>query len=213
MNYADLRRIMVERQLLPRGITDKRVLESFRKVERHKFVPEDFRENAYEDYPLPIGENQTISQPYMAALMTQCLRLAGTEKILEIGTGSGYQAAILSGLAKEIYSLERISPLAKRAGDLLKNLGYKNVTCGVGDGTLGWKDHAPFDGIIVTAASPKIPGAYTGQLAEGGRIVIPLGPSSSQVLTLIEKGPGGFTSSDICGCVFVPLLGKEGWRE
>lgn len=205
---------MVERQLLPRGITDARVLEAFREVERHKFVPEDVLESAYEDHPLPIGEGQTISQPYMVALMTQCLRLrGGLEKILEIGTGSGYQAAILSRLAKEVYSLERIASLAERAEGILKGLGYSNVTCGVGDGTLGWKEHAPYDGIIVTAAAPKIPDAYTGQLAEGGRLVIPLGSSFSQVLTVIEKGPGGLTASEICGCVFVPLLGKEGWKE
>jgi len=213
MNYAELRRQMVERQLLKRGITDARVLKAFREIERHKFVPEDECGSAYEDHPLPIGEGQTISQPYMVALMTQCLRLRGVEKVLEIGTGSGYQAAILSGLAKEVYSLERIASLAERAGGLLKGLGYSNVTCGVGDGTLGWKEHAPYDGIIVTAAAPKIPDAYTEQLAAGGRLVIPLGSSFSQVLTVIEKGPGGLTASEICGCVFVPLLGKEGWKE
>ncbi len=204
---------MVERQLLGRGITDARVLEAFREVERHEFVPEDVRKSAYEDHPLPIGEDQTISQPYMVALMTGCLRLKGDEKILEIGTGSGYQSAILSALAKKVYSLERIASLAERAEGRLKSLGYSNVTCGVGDGTLGWKEHAPYDGIIVTAAAPKIPDAYTGQLAAGGRLVIPLGSSFSQVLTVIEKTPGGLTTSEICGCVFVPLLGKEGWKE
>jgi len=213
MNYAKLRGEMVEHQLLGQGITDTRLLDAFREVERHKFVPEDVRKNAYADHPLPIGEGQTISQPFMVALMTQCLCLKGNEKILEIGMGSGYQAAILSGLAKEIYSLERIASLAEKAGDVLRGLGYTNVTCGVGDGTLGWKEHAPYEGIIVTAAAPKIPDAYIEQLADGGRIVIPLGSSFRQVLTVIEKSRGGLKTSEICGCVFVPLIGKDGWKE
>ncbi|MGB2706468.1 MAG: protein-L-isoaspartate(D-aspartate) O-methyltransferase [Candidatus Omnitrophota bacterium] len=213
MNYTELRDRMVEQQLKPRDISDRGVLEAFRKVERHKFVPEDMRESAYEDHPLPIGEDQTISQPYMVALMTQCLRLKGSEKVLEIGTGSGYQAAVLATLAKEVYSLERIASLAERAEGVLKVLGYSNVRVGVGDGTLGWKEHAPYDGIIVTAAAPKIPEAYIEQLNEGGRLVIPVGSSFSQILTVIEKGPSGVTASEICGCVFVPLLGKEGWKE
>jgi len=213
MNYGELRDRMIEQQLMPRDISDRRVLSAFRKVERHKFVPADVSGASYEDHPLPIGEGQTISQPYMAALMTQCLRLKGMEKVLEIGTGSGYQTAVLATLAKEVYSLERIASLAERAEGLLKILGYDNVKVGVGDGTLGWKEYAPYDGIIVTAAAPKIPESYIEQLNENGRLVIPVGSSLSQVLTVIEKGPAGITSSEICGCVFVPLLGKEGWRE
>lgn len=204
---------MVEEQLVRRGISDARVLDALRKVERHKFVPVDIIDSAYEDYPLPIGEGQTISQPYMVALMTQCLGLKGGERVLEIGTGSGYQAAVLSVIATEVYSLERIASLADRAQTLLKNLGYDNVRVGVGDGTLGWKEYAPFDGIIVTAAAPKIPEAYIEQLDEGGRLVIPVGSSLGQILTVVEKKSGGVTASEMCGCVFVPLLGKEGWRE
>ncbi len=213
MNYTALRNRMVEQQLIPRGISNERVLEAFRTVERHVFIPAELRDSAYEDHPLPIGEGQTISQPYMVALMTQCLDLKGDEKILEIGTGSGYQAAILATIVKEVYSVERVELLAKRAESALKKLGYNNVKIKVGDGTLGWKEYAPYDGIIVTAAAPKIPDTYMEQLSVGGKLVIPAGEMYSQVLTVVEKKTDGIRAREICGCVFVPLLGKEGWKE
>jgi protein-L-isoaspartate(D-aspartate) O-methyltransferase len=213
MNYAALRDRMAAEQLVGRGISDKKVLEAFRKVERHKFIPEEFRDNAYQDHPLPIGEGQTISQPYMVALMTESLNLKGGEKILEIGAGSGYQAAILAGIAKEVYSVERVEALAKKAESLLKELGYNNVKIKVGDGTMGWPENAPYDGIIVTAGAPKIPDAYIDELNIGGRLVIPVGGAFSQALTIVEKKPGGIQTRELCGCVFVPLVGKEGWRE
>jgi protein-L-isoaspartate(D-aspartate) O-methyltransferase len=213
VNYSSLRAKMVEEQLVPRGISDRRTLDAFRKTERHEFVPAEFQNSAYQDHPLPIGENQTISQPYMVALMTECLELKGDEKILEIGTGSGYQAAILASLAKEVYSVERISSLAKRAESTLKRLGIANVKVKVDDGTLGWEEHAPYDGIIVTAAAPKIPEGYLTQLKAGGRLIIPIGSRFSQVLTRVERKEGGAVASEVCGCVFVPLLGKEGWKE
>ncbi len=213
MNYAALRNRMVEEQLIPRGISNERVLEAFRTVERHVFIPAELRDSAYEDHPLPIGEGQTISQPYMVALMTQCLDLKGDEKILEIGTGSGYQAAILAGIVKEVYSVERVELLAKRAESALKKLGYNNVKIKVGDGTLGWREYAPYDGIIVTAAAPKIPDTYTEQLNIEGKLVIPTGTRFSQILTVAEKKTDGIRAREVCGCVFVPLLGKDGWRE
>lgn len=213
MKHTELRNKMVDAQLIPRGISDEKVLDVFRKVERHKFLPQDMQSSAYQDHPLPIGEGQTMSQPYMVALMTQCLALKGSEKILEIGTGSGYQAAVLAKLAKEVYSVERIASLAVRSRLLLQSLGYSNVNAKVGDGTLGWPEYAPYDGIIVTAAAPKVPNAYIEQLKVGGKLVIPAGTMFSQVLTVIEKTGEGVTTKEICGCVFVPLLGKEGWRE
>ena len=213
MNYTTLRNRMVEQQLIPRGISNERVLEAFRTVERHVFIPAELQDSAYEDHPLPIGEGQTISQPYMVALMTQCLDLKGDEKILEIGTGSGYQAAILAGIVKEVYSVERVELLAKRAESALKKLGYNNVKIKVGDGTLGWREYAPYDGIIVTAAAPKIPDTYTEQLNMGGKLVIPTGTRFSQILTVAEKKTDGIQAREVCGCVFVPLLGKDGWQE
>lgn len=213
MDYTELRNVMVDKQLIPRGISDKKVLDAFRNVKRHEFVPPELWTSAYRDHPLPIGEGQTISQPYMVALMTQCLRLEGSEKILEIGTGSGYQTAILAKLAKEVYTVERIGSLAKNAELTLRRLGYENVKIKIADGTLGWKERAPYDGIIVTAAAPKIPHAYIEQLEVGGRLVIPKGGLYSQVLTVMEKKPDGVHTSEICGCVFVPLVGKEGWKE
>lgn len=207
-----LRNRMVEGQLVPRGIHDERVLNAFRKVPRHLFVPKENLINAYGDYPLPVGEGQTISQPYMVALMTQCLELKGDEKILEIGTGSGYQAAILAELAKVIYSVERIDILAERTKNILDTLGYTNVKIKVGDGTEGWDEFAPYEGIIVTAGAPFVPNPLLAQLAENGRMAIPIGDAFSQVLTLVEKKEGKITQKEICGCVFVPLIGKYGWK-
>ena len=212
MNYEILRKRMVDEQLAPRGIKNKNVLEAFSNVERHKFIPEDSRSSAYADFPVPIGEGQTISQPYIVALMTECLSLTGQEKVLEIGTGSGYQAAILAGLAKEVYSVERFGKLAQSAQKTLDELGYTNIKIKVGDGTLGWPEEAPFDRIIITAASPRIPLPLTEQLKEGGKLILPLGESFSQALTLVEKKSGKLESVQVCGCVFVPLVGKYGWE-
>ena len=210
MDYEILRKRMVEEQLLPRKIEDERVLAAFRKVQRHKFIPEELRPSAYADFPLPIGEAQTISQPYIVALMTECLGLTGKEKVLEIGTGSGYQTAILAELAKEVYSIERFASLAKRAEDTLRELGYSNIKIKLGDGSLGWPEEAPFDRIIITAAAPRVPLPLTDQLKENGKLILPLGESFSQVLTVVTKKKNGVESINVCGCVFVPLVGKFG---
>jgi protein-L-isoaspartate(D-aspartate) O-methyltransferase len=213
MDYVALRKRMVEEQLIRRGIKDQRVLAAFYKVERHKFIPENLRMSAYADFPVPIGEGQTISQPYIVALMTECLELTGEERVFEIGTGSGYQAAILAELAREVYSIERFEGLITRAKSVLDELGYTNVKMKLGDGTLGWPEEAPFDRIIITAASPKIPVPLTEQLKENGKLILPLGESFSQVLTLAEKRKGRLESEQICGCVFVPLVGKYGCKN
>lgn len=207
-----LRNRMVEEQLVTRGISDERVLNAFRKVPRHKFVPNENLINAYGDYPLPVGEGQTISQPYMVALMTQCLDLKGDEKVLEIGTGSGYQAAILAELVKEVYTIERIDILAQRAKTTLDALGYANIKIKVEDGTEGWDEFAPYDGIIVTAGAPSMPEPLLEQLAENGRMTIPIGGGFSQVLILVKKERGKVIQQEICGCVFVPLIGRYGWK-
>jgi len=204
---------MVDEQLIPRGIKNQKVLDAFCKVERHKFIPEEARGSAYADFPVPIGEGQTISQPYIVALMTECLDLTGQEKVLEIGTGSGYQAAILAELSKEVYSIERFGSLAKRAEALLNELGYANIKIKVCDGTLGWQEEAPFERIIITAASPRIPLPLTEQLKEGGRLILPLGENFSQVLTVVEKKNDKLESVQVCGCVFVPLVGKYGYSK
>lgn len=213
MDYEILRKRMIQEQLIPRGIKNPTVLNVFSKIERHKFIPESLRNGAYADFPLSIGEGQTISQPYIVALMTECLDLTGKEKVLEIGTGSGYQTAILAELAGEVYSIERFEVLTERAQTLLSELGYKNIKIKVGDGTLGWEEAAPFDRIIITAASPKIPLPLIEQLADSGKLILPLGESLAQVLTLVEKKEGKLKSMDICGCVFVPLVGKHGWSK
>lgn len=211
MDYPILKKRMVEDQLIGRGIKDKRVLDAFYKVERHKFIPEELRGSAYADFPVPIGEGQTISQPYIVALMTECLGLTGQEKILEIGTGSGYQTAILAELAREVYSIERHAGLAEKARALLDELGYTNVKLKVEDGTLGWQEEALFDRIIITAAGPRIPLPLNEQLKENGRLILPLGEGFTQVLTLVEKKKGKLEFNQICGCVFVPLVGKYGY--
>lgn len=213
MDYKIQRERMITEQLIPRGIKDPLVLGAFSKVERHKFVPEKFEAAAYADHPLPVGEGQTISQPYMVALMTEKLALTGRERVLEIGTGSGYQAAILAEIAREVYSIERFEILANNAKVALEELGYKNIRIKVGDGTLGWEECAPFDRIIITAGAPHIPKSLVSQLNAGGKMVLPVGGSFSQVLTLIEKREDEFTAQDICGCVFVPLVGKDGWKK
>lgn len=211
--FESERKWMVQTQLIPRGISDKLVLDAFRKVPRHMFVPDAFADSAHNDYPLPIGGGQTISQPYMVALMTECLGLKGGEKVLEIGTGSGYQMAILAEIAGEVYSVERLQELADAAGRHLEALGYKNCFIKVGDGTLGWEEKAPYDGIVVTAGAPKIPPSLVRQLKEGGRLVIPVDCGFGQVLTIVERHGPSFKTNEVCGCVFVPLIGKEGWPE
>ncbi len=198
---------------MPRGIKDPRVLKAFQKIPRHHFVSEKYLDRAYEDFPLPIGAGQTISQPYMVALMTQCLELSGRETVLEIGTGSGYQAAILAELAAEVYSVERVASLAEAAKKVLKDLGYGNVQIKFADGTMGWRNFAPYDGIIVTAAAPAIPEPLIEQLNIEGKLVIPIGARFSQILTVVKKYRGNIETNKICGCVFVPLLGKYAWRE
>jgi len=205
---------MVDTQLVGRGIKNERVLFAFRKVPRHEFVPGNLRDIAYDDHPLPIGFGQTISQPYMVALMTELLGLKGFEKVLEIGSGSGYQAAILAELASEVYSVEKVAELAISSQDLLRKLGYANINIKQGDGTLGWQEHAPYDGIIVTAGAPLVPAPLVEQLKENGKLVIPVGSNFSQVLRVITKQEGGRTKeTDECPCVFVPLVGKYGWSQ
>lgn len=211
LNFDAMRKGMVEEQLIPRGISNTRVLDAFGKVLRHEFIPEEFWESAYNDYPLPIGDGQTISQPYMVALMTESLNLKGGERILEIGTGSGYQMAILAEIAKEVYSVERFQALADSAKKVLGKLGYMNCKIKTGDGTLGWEEYAPYDGIIVTAGAPGIPESLMRQLKDMGRLVIPIGGGFGQVLTILEKKGRSITTQEVCGCVFVPLIGKEGW--
>lgn len=211
--YASAREQMVQRQLIARGIRDPRVLAAMRKVPRHLFVEEALRDQAYCDYPLPIGEQQTISQPYIVALMTQSLELKGPEKVLEIGTGSGYQAAILCELAARVFSIERIAVLAARARRVMEELRYFNIQIRVGDGTLGWPEEKPFDAILVTAGTPTIPQPFLDQLAEGGRLVIPVGDFYSQTLTRVTKTPKGLKYDYFGGCRFVRLLGRFAWHE
>lgn len=212
MNLEELRREMVETQLTPRGIYDKKVLDAFHKVPRHLFVPENVRASAYDDCALPIGEGQTISQPYMVAVMTEQLKLKGDEKVLEIGTGSGYQAAILAELSKKVYSIERVEVLSKRAEKAVKELGYTNVEFVVGDGTQGYAEAAPYDGIIVTAGCPEIPKPLIEQLKDGGRLVIPVGDRYQQILTTVIKQGSKIITEESVPCIFVPLVGKFGWR-
>jgi len=204
---------MVRDQLIPRGISDKLVLDAMRKVPREKFMPKNMQGSAYVDGAMPIGEDQTISQPYMVAIMTEKLGLKGGEKVLEIGTGSGYQAAIIAEIAGKVFTIEVVKALADRTRRLLDEMGYKNVDVIEGDGTLGLPKHAPFDAIIVTAGAPDIPKPLSEQLAEGGRLVIPVGDRYSQRLLIVTKEKGKLTTEVSIGCVFVPLLGKYGWQD
>ena len=206
------RQRMVDDQLARRGIKDERVLAAMRRVPRHRFVEEAFRERAYGDHPLPIGQEQTISQPYIVALMTALLELTGREKVLEIGTGSGYQTAVLAELARRVCSIERIPALAARARAALEVLGYANVWVRVGNGTLGWPDEAPFDRILVAAGGPSVPPPLFEQLAEGGRMVLPLGDQAGQTLTLVESVGGQMRTRGCGDCHFVPLVGKYAWN-
>jgi protein-L-isoaspartate(D-aspartate) O-methyltransferase len=207
------RTTMVEQQLKARGIEDEAVLNAMEKIPREAFVPHEYRDSAYKDGPLPIGEGQTISQPYMVALMTQCLQLQGHEKVLEIGTGSGYQMAVLLSITPHVYSIERLPALAKYAVDNLQSFGYENLHIKVGDGSCGWPEEAPFDGIIVTAGAIDIPEVLKEQLSDGGRLVIPVGPRYTQDLYRVTRRGNEFITEDFTACVFVPLIGRHGWKE
>ena len=212
-NFTRARLKMVEEQVVSRGIRDHKVVAAMRKVPRHLFVEEALQNQAYNDRPLPIGEKQTISQPYMVALMTEALQLTGKEKVLEIGAGSGYQTAILAEVARKVFSIERVLSLTMRARTLLLDLGYANVEITFSDGTQGWVRESPFDAIIVTAGSPDIPQPLVDQLAMGGRLVIPVGDESIQDLIRLTKTEEGIKREDLGGCRFVKLIGKYGWNE
>ncbi|MEW6087275.1 MAG: protein-L-isoaspartate(D-aspartate) O-methyltransferase [bacterium] len=213
MDYSENRKLMVEAQIERRGIKNERVLTVMRELPRHLFVEERYHDSAYADHPLPIGDGQTISQPYIVALMTEKLNLSGNEKVLEIGTGSGYQTAVLAKLSREIYTIERFSSLSFNARNVLAGLGFNNIVFKTGDGSLGWKEFSPFDRILVTAAAPEIPAALFEQLKDNGQMVVPVGPRFSQVLTLVIKDKNGnMVKEEICGCVFVPLVGICGWK-
>lgn len=212
-DYRKLREKMVEHGLVSRGIKDERVINAFLKIPREEFIPEDQKKMAYNDSPVPIKLGQTISQPYIIALMTQCLDLEESDKVLEIGTGSGYQAAILAEIVSEVWTVERFPALLEYAKNNLKTLGYKNINFIQGDGTLGYEKEAPYEAIIVTAGAPNIPQPLLEQLNVGGRMVIPVGGSYSQILKKITKGEKKIEKEDICGCVFVPLIGKKGWGD
>jgi len=209
--FSSSRRGMVDAQLRARGIQDQRVLDAMLRIPRQEFVDEQYRNQAYEDHPLPIAEDQTISQPFIIAISLQALELEGTESVLEIGTGSGYQTALLALLAHEVYSIERHRSLAENAWAILARLGLGNVKVRVGDGSRGWPEHAPYNAILVAAAAPQLPESLFQQLAEGGRMVIPVGPPYSQVLQLVRKREGKAVIKSIEGCRFVPLIGAEGY--
>ena len=212
--YIKQRKRMVETQIRARGIRDPHVLAAMEKVPRHLFVNEALRDQAYNDSPLPIDGGQTISQPYIVALMTEAMELTGKDKVLEIGTGSGYQTAILAELAEHVFSIDRVALLASAARKLLESLNYYNVAIRVGDGTYGWREEAPFDAIIVTAGAPNIPKTFVEQLSIGGRLVIPVGSRHSQALTKITRlseDANDIKKEDLGGCRFVDLIGEYGW--
>ena len=213
INYEKERMRMVREQIVGRGVTNERVLAAMRKVPRHEFLPEGIRAMAYQDSALPLGEGQTMSQPYMVAFMSEFMELSGPERILEIGTGSGYQAAVLSELCSKVYTVERIKLLADRARATLDRLGYRSVAIKVYDGTYGWKDMAPFDAIMVTAGSPDIPAPLIDQLKEGGRLVIPVGDRYGQTLLKVVKTAQGPVTQRSIPCTFVPLIGNHGWKD
>jgi len=212
-DYRLARERMVKTQLIPRGIADENVLQAMGKIQRHLFVEEALVGEAYNDHPLPIGNKQTISQPYIVALMTEALELTGKEKVLEIGTGSGYQTAILAELSDMVYTVERIEPLLEKSKTLLKSLGYTNVYFKAYDGTLGWEDFAPYDAIMVTAGAPKVPEPLLKQLADGGRMIIPIGNKYSQDLIKVTRVNDRFVENNLGGCRFVDLIGEHGWKD
>ncbi len=208
------RRRMIEKQIIQRGITDKRIIDAISRIPRHLFVEEALQSQAYSDFPLPIGEGQTISQPYIVALMTDAMELKGDESVLEIGTGSGYQAAVLSLLAERVFSVERVSKLASRARKLFDEMGLSNILIKIGDGSLGWPEHSPFDAILVAAASPDIPKALIEQIVIGGRLVIPVGSAFSQeLLKIVKKDDKTFVKTKLGQCRFVKLIGEHAWKD
>ena len=212
MDFALARKKMVKEQIEARGVKNERVLKAMMKVPRHLFIEEGLWSQAYGDFPLPIGEGQTISQPYIVALMTEALGLKGDESILEIGTGSGYQAAILAELAERVFSIERISSLGAKARRILDELGYANILIRISDGTYGWEEETPFDGVIVTAGAPEVPKTLCEQLKIGGRMVIPVGDEYSQILLKIVRKDTGYKKEDLGGVRFVKLIGDHGWK-
>ena len=212
-DWSKARLKMVEEQIVARGIRDPGVIAALKKIPRHLFVEEALQGQAYTDHPLPIGEKQTISQPYMVALMTEALQLTGKEKVLEIGAGSGYQTAVLAEVAQAVFSIERILALTLRARKLLEDLGYGNAEIKFSDGTQGWVEESPFDGIIVTAGAPDVPQPLVDQLAMGGRLVIPVGDAYVQDLLRITKTEEGTRREDLGGCRFVKLIGRYGWGD
>jgi protein-L-isoaspartate(D-aspartate) O-methyltransferase len=211
--YTNLRNQMVTGQIISRGVQDERVLEALRSIPRHWFVPEEYVNVAYSDGPLPIGQGQTISQPYIVALMTELLELQGEENVLEVGTGSGYQAAILAFLAKQVHTIERYEALAEKAEKVLMKLGLTNVAVHIGDGTLGLPEYSPFKAIMITAAAPHVPQPMFDQLAEGGYLVLPEGGAGGQMLDRWRKKDGKFKQEHITPVAFVPLRGQHGWKE
>jgi len=213
MKYKRQREEMLKRQIVARGITDEKVISAMRNVPRHLFVSEALSDQAYGDFPLPIGEQQTISQPYIVAEMTQALELSKDDRVLEIGTGSGYRAAIIAQIAYRVYTIERIHSLLLKARSLFDGLLYHNIITRYSDGTTGWADESPFDAIIITAGAPKIPETLVNQLAMGGRMAIPVGDQYSQELIKLHRDKNGIQQTSLGGCRFVKLVGEHGWRE
>ncbi len=211
--FANLRNRMITEQIIARGISDERVLDALRHVPRHWFVPEEYANIAYSDSPLPIGHGQTISQPYIVALMTELMELEGEENVLEVGTGSGYQAALLAYLARQVHTIERHADLADRADEILIRMGLTHVVVHVGDGSLGLPKYAPYQAIMVTAAAPRVPQPLFDQLADGGRLVIPEGGAGGQLLDRWRKQKGEYKQEHIAPVAFVPLRGQYGWKE
>jgi len=211
--YTGQRQKMIEEQLLNRGIKDIKALVAMNSVPRHFFVQESFHHKAYGDHPLPIGGSQTISQPYIVGAMTEALELKGHERVLEIGTGSGYQTAILAELADKVFTIERIKSIARTAKNKLDQLGYVNILYKIFDGTYGWRDQSPYDAILITAAGPDIPKTLIEQVADGGRIVAPVGDQGTQTLTVLTKVGSQTRVKKLSECSFVPLIGKYGWSE
>ena len=212
-SYSDSRKSMVEVQIRRRGVADERVLRAMATVPRHEFVPAQSKDEAYSDEPLPIGGGQTISQPYIVAAMTAALHLTGTERVLDIGTGSGYQAAVLSLLSREVFGVECRSDLARSAAELLQRLGFENAHVHCGDGSLGLKEFAPYDAILVAAAAPSFPQPLLEQLGDGGRIIAPIGMEDHQQLMLVTRRGGSYFMEHREPCRFVPLLGQHGWKN
>lgn len=211
-DYAHIRKQMINEQILARGIQDERVLDALQRVPRHWFVPEEYTNIAYSDSPLPIGHGQTISQPYIVALMTELLELEGDENVLEVGTGSGYQAALLASLARQVHTIERYAELAEKADEVLHRLRYSNVFVHVGDGSLGLPKYAPYQAIVVTAAAPGVPQPIFDQMSDGGRLVLPVGGAGGQILDRWRKQGDEYKQEHVAPVAFVPLRGQHGWK-